>query len=90
MLGVTALDLAKRIATLWSPWQGSLSRRPHDHPEGKPNPETLRVPPDDKCRGDGLIVPRRGAEEIDDRDLLLHRIPEQRLSGEFGPVPMNW
>jgi hypothetical protein len=34
------------------------------------------MPPDDKRRDDGLIAIGRSAEEIDDRDLLLHRIPE--------------
>jgi hypothetical protein len=34
------------------------------------------MPAHDECRDDGLIPTRRSAEEIDDRDLLLHRIPE--------------
>jgi hypothetical protein len=34
------------------------------------------MPPHDKCRDDGLIPTRRCAKEIDDRGLLLHRIPE--------------
>jgi hypothetical protein len=34
------------------------------------------VPACDKCRDDGLIPTGRSAEEIDDRDLALHRIQE--------------
>src|ERR1700756_4569562 len=34
------------------------------------------MPADDKCRDNRLIPTGRNAEEIDDRDLLLHRIPE--------------
>jgi hypothetical protein len=34
------------------------------------------VPACYKCRDDGLIPTGRRAKEIDDRDLLLHRIPE--------------
>ena len=34
------------------------------------------MPINDECRNDRLIMPRRGAKEIDDRNLLLHRIPE--------------
>jgi hypothetical protein len=32
------------------------------------------MPAHDECRDDGLIPTGRNAEEIDDRDLLLHRI----------------
>jgi hypothetical protein len=53
-----------------------LSRSSYDHPESEVNSEPLRVPAYDKCRDDGLIPTGRGAEKIDDRDLLLHRIPE--------------
>jgi hypothetical protein len=34
------------------------------------------MPAHDECRDDGLIPTRRRAEEIDDRDLLLHRTQE--------------
>ena len=34
------------------------------------------MPAYDECRDDGLIPTGRSAEEIDGRDLLLHRIPE--------------
>jgi hypothetical protein len=34
------------------------------------------MPADDECRDDGLITTGRSAEEIDHRDLSLHRIPE--------------
>jgi hypothetical protein len=53
-----------------------LSRGPYDRSEGKLDPQTLGVPTHNERRDDRLIVPRRGAEEIDDRDLLLHCIPE--------------
>ena len=53
-----------------------MSRGPHDGPKGKLNPQTLGMPPHDECRDDGLIPTRRGSKEIDDRDLLLHRVPE--------------
>ena len=32
------LDLAKSIAALWSRWQGSLSRGPHERSESKLDP----------------------------------------------------
>jgi hypothetical protein len=35
-----------------------------------------------------LIVTRRGSEEIDDRDLLLHRVPEPAVIG-CGSVAAN-
>ena len=53
-----------------------MSRGPHDGPKGKLNPQTLGVPAHNECRNDGLIPTGRGSEEIDDRDLLLHRVPE--------------
>jgi hypothetical protein len=53
-----------------------LSGGPYDRPEGKLRPQAIRVPSHDECRNDGLVPTGRSAEEIDDRDLLPHRIEE--------------
>lgn len=83
------LDLAKRIPPLGRIGWQSLRRGPYDRSEGKLNPQTLWVPADNECRDDGLIPTRRRAEEIDDRDLLLHRIPEPAVIRRVRSVPMN-
>jgi hypothetical protein len=70
------LHLPKRIPPLGCLSGHSLSRGPYDRPKGKLNPQMLGMPPHDECRDDGLIPTGRSSEEIDDRDLLLHRIPE--------------
>jgi len=41
----------------------------------------LRLPSDDEHRNDRLIATGRRAEEIDDRDLPLHRIEESAIVG---------
>jgi hypothetical protein len=58
-----------------------LSRGPYERSEGKLDPKSLGVPADDKRRDDRLIPTGRGAEEIDDRGLLLHRIQEPAVIG---------
>src|SRR5215831_1771848 len=68
------LDLTKRIPPLGCVRWCGLSRGSYDRCERKLNPQMLRMPPHDECRDDGLITTGRGAEEIDDRDLMLHRI----------------
>ena len=70
------LDFTKRISTLGGVRWHSLSRGSYDHPKGKLDPEVLGMPPYDECRDDGLIPTGRSAEEIDNRGLPLHRIPE--------------
>jgi hypothetical protein len=76
MLGAQPrLDLSKRIATLWSPWQGSLSRRPQIAPKASCTRRCSGCPHDER-RDDGLIPTRRRAEEVDDPGLLSHRIKE--------------
>src|SRR5262245_830635 len=59
-------------------WCG-LNRGPYDRSEGKLDPQTLGVPAHNECRNDGLIPTGRGSEEIDGRDLLLHRVPEPAI-----------
>jgi hypothetical protein len=64
-----------------------LSRSPDERGESKLDPQALRVPPDDECRNDRLVPTGRCAEEIDDRDLLLHRIPEPTVVGRIRVAP---
>jgi hypothetical protein len=64
-----------------------LSRGTKDRPEGKLDPQTLRVPSHDECWNDRLIPARRSAEEINDRDLMLHRIPEPAVIASSGRYP---
>ena len=45
------------------------------------------MPAHDECRDDGLIPTRRRAEEIDDRGLLLHRIPKPAIIGRVRVGP---
>src|SRR5215472_13862827 len=70
------LHLAERIPSLRRVRWCGLSRGPYDRSEGKLDPQKLGVPAHNECRNDGLIPTGRGSEEIDDRDLLLHRVPE--------------
>jgi hypothetical protein len=53
-----------------------MSRGPYECSEGKLDPRALRMPTHYECRDDGLIPTGRGAEKVDDRNLMLHRIPE--------------
>jgi hypothetical protein len=45
------------------------------------------MPAQNECRNDGLIPGGRSAEEIDDGNLVLHRIPEPPVigCGSVGP-----
>jgi hypothetical protein len=45
------------------------------------------MPAHDECRNDGLIATGRSAEEINDRELLLHRILEPTVIGCGSVVP---
>src|SRR5439155_301995 len=56
--------------------QCRVNGRPDDCSESKLNPQPLRVPAHDERRDDRLVAPRRGPEEIDNWDLLLHSFAE--------------
>ena len=45
------------------------------------DPQVIRVPAHNECRNDRLIPSDRTPKEIDDRDLLLHRVPEPAVIG---------
>src|SRR5262249_43818364 len=75
------LDLSKRIPTFGRIRRHGLSRSSYNRPESSLNPQTLGVPSHYERRDDRLIPARRRAEEIDNPDLPLHRIPEPAVIG---------
>src|SRR5271154_1017063 len=76
MPGVIAPRPREAHSDALEPLARQLEPMPRRSPQMLTRPADDPGATDDECRNDHLIVTGRGAEEIDDRDLPLHRIPE--------------
>jgi hypothetical protein len=77
----TLLDLSKGIAALRSGWDCGLGRSPEDRPEREFDSQPIRLPSHYESWDNRLVATGRHSEEIDHRDLVLHRLSKPTVIG---------